>query len=334
MQATDTEVWNTDTNLTARFSTGALDHTVLGGLDYMRYARHLQQSDLYVDNLATSTTGFPLQSIWNIYAPQYNQLSVYISPLPGGGAAFIPADAVKLNDRGTEVQQSTGLYVQDQVKLGNWTAVLGLRQDWLDIEQDGEASRSDQATTGPRGAALQLRLRVDALHLLLRGVHAAARRARRLEYRDRPGRHGRRRPPGGRAGRDRFQVPAGRRAVHDQRRDLRADRAQPRHRHRHAQSRPCRAPRSRCAVSRSRPWARSRASSPPSPPTPTRRRSTRSTRICYRRHSMDFSRRPWSEIRWKPFLSTSHRCGASTRYMTASGAGCRSAPACATSATR
>ena len=73
MQATDTEVWNTDTNLTARFSTGGLDHTVLGGFDYMRYARHLQQSDRYVDNLVTSTsTGFPLQPIWNVYAPQYN----------------------------------------------------------------------------------------------------------------------------------------------------------------------------------------------------------------------------------------------------------------------
>ena len=148
MQATDTEVWNTDTNLTARFSTGDFDHTVLGGLDYMRYARHLQQSDVYVDNLATSTTGFPLQSIWNIYAPQYNQLSVYVSPLPGGGAAFIPADAVKLQNRGREMQQSTGLYIQDQVKLGNWTAVLGLRQDWLDIEQANQPDRSDQATTG------------------------------------------------------------------------------------------------------------------------------------------------------------------------------------------
>ena len=146
MQATDTEVWNTDTNLTARFSTGGLDHTVLGGFDYMRYARHLQQAPLLIDNLVTSTsTGFPLQPIWNVYAPQYGQTSAYLST---SAPFFIPANAVALEDRGMEVQQSTGLYVQDQVKLGNWTAVLGLRQDWLAIEQDGEPDRSDQATTG------------------------------------------------------------------------------------------------------------------------------------------------------------------------------------------
>ena len=163
MQATDTEVWNTDTNLTARFSTGEFDHTVLGGFDYMHYSRHLQQSDVLVDNLITQdATGsfflpfvgaalgnpaLPFQSIWNVYAPQHNQLSYYISPTDTG-VAVIPAGSATLKDRGTEVQQSTGLYIQDQVKLGNWTAVLGLRQDWLAIEQDGQADRSDQATTG------------------------------------------------------------------------------------------------------------------------------------------------------------------------------------------
>jgi iron complex outermembrane receptor protein len=158
MQATDTEVWNTDTNLTARFSTGDFDHTVLGGFDYMRYSRHLMQSDVLVDNLITPTT-FPAaflpflvppvpghQSVWDVYNPSYNQLSYYISPTTGG-YSVVAANAAQLQDRGTEVQQSTGLYVQDQVKLGNWTAVLGLRQDWLAIDQEGEPSRSDQATT-------------------------------------------------------------------------------------------------------------------------------------------------------------------------------------------
>lgn len=157
MQATDTEVWNTDTNLTARFSTGEFDHTVLGGFDYMRYSRHLQQSDIYIDNLVTPTTNpspaaylLPgYQAIWDVYAPQYGQLSYYITPTSTfPGYIAVPANDVKLKDRGTEVQQSTGLYIQDQVKLGNWTAVLGLRQDWLKIEQDGEADRSAEATTG------------------------------------------------------------------------------------------------------------------------------------------------------------------------------------------
>lgn len=157
IQKSDTEVWNTDTNLRARFSTGAFDHTVLGGLDYMRYASHQFQAPVLVDNLITpaNTPAFYLpfigapgyQAPWNVYAPNYGNASYYVSPT-GGGASYIPADAVTLDDRGTEMQQSTGLYIQDEVKLGNWTAVLGLRQDWLKIEQDGEADRSAQATTG------------------------------------------------------------------------------------------------------------------------------------------------------------------------------------------
>ena len=160
IRITDTEVWNTDTNLTARFSTGALDHTVLGGFDYMRYASHQLASPILVDNLITPTTtpaaflpflnavlGVPgYQSVWDIYAPSYGQQPYYIAL--GAGLTFPSPGDVTLEDRGTEVQQSTGLYIQDQVKLGNWTAVLGLRQDWLAIQQDGEADRSEQATTG------------------------------------------------------------------------------------------------------------------------------------------------------------------------------------------
>ena len=127
--------------------TGALDHTVLGGFDYMRYARHLQQAPLLIDNLVTSTsTGFPLQPIWDVYAPQYGQIVCYLARRNWGAFS---RQRRRLDDRGTEMQQSTGLYVQDQVKLGNWTAVLGLRQDWLAIEQDGEPT----AATRRRPAA-------------------------------------------------------------------------------------------------------------------------------------------------------------------------------------
>lgn len=147
MQATNTEVWNTDTNLTARFWTGALDHTLLGGVDYMRYASHQWQAPILIDNLDffgfLSPNG-TAQIPWNVYAPQYDQTPYYVSLTTGG---ILPND-IRLDDRGTEVQQSTGLYLQDQVKLGNWTAVLGLRQDWLSIDQDGEPGRSEQATTG------------------------------------------------------------------------------------------------------------------------------------------------------------------------------------------
>ena len=147
IRLTETEVFNTDTNLTAKFATGDVEHTVLGGFDYMRYSSHQFASDILIDNL--DVFGFlspngTAQIPWNIYAPQYGQTPYYVSLTAGG---ILPSD-IQLDDRGTEVQQSTGLYVQDQVKLGNWAAVLGLRQDWLTIDQDGEAGRSEQATTG------------------------------------------------------------------------------------------------------------------------------------------------------------------------------------------
>ena len=45
-----------------------------------------------------------------------------------------------------EVTQ-TGLYVQDQMRLGDWIAVVGARQDWLENGTEGSDTQKDDALT-------------------------------------------------------------------------------------------------------------------------------------------------------------------------------------------
>ncbi|MBA4110567.1 MAG: TonB-dependent siderophore receptor [Leptothrix sp. (in: Bacteria)] len=90
-----------DTQGEARFSTGQIDHTLLLGLD----TQHIKTEQ---------STGRTTSPGFDLYAPVY------------GTAFTVPVVA--------EVQpntlRQTGLYVQDQLKLGqHWAATLGLRHD-------------------------------------------------------------------------------------------------------------------------------------------------------------------------------------------------------------
>jgi iron complex outermembrane receptor protein len=139
----ETEVFNSDTNLTGKFQTGWIDHKVTGGFDYMHYGEDLKNAGTLIDNLITTTTAgpFAFQPVFDIYKPQYGQSTVL---LPSG----VPANAVPLTARPHEAQEQKGLYIQDQLKLGRWAAVLGIRQDWLKIEQAGAPDEHEEATTG------------------------------------------------------------------------------------------------------------------------------------------------------------------------------------------
>lgn len=141
----DTDVFNTDTNLTATFSTGWIDHKVTGGFDYMHFSNDSRRSDTWIDNLVTlNSAGFPLQPIFDIYNPQYGQLGALIST---GGAFLNPGEAIPVVTMPNETQTQAGLYIQDQLRMGPWIALLGLRQDWLTIDK-GSVDESDTATTG------------------------------------------------------------------------------------------------------------------------------------------------------------------------------------------
>ncbi|UDF31834.1 UNVERIFIED_ORG: TonB-dependent siderophore receptor (plasmid) [Roseateles sp. XES5] len=99
--------FNVDTQLEARFDTGALDHTLLLGLDYLR---------------ASSSTNFgngsgvpPL----DLLNPQY-------------GTAPIAIPAIQRS--GLQEQQQIGLYAQDQIRYDNWVGTFGMRYDFSDID--------------------------------------------------------------------------------------------------------------------------------------------------------------------------------------------------------
>ncbi|MCE8020028.1 TonB-dependent siderophore receptor [Halomonas sp. MCCC 1A11036] len=123
--------WTLDNQLEANLSTGFIDHTVLVGADYQRR-----------DNRVTWPSGlFP-----NIDAfdPQY-----------GAG----PVDMYAPLREDHELRQ-TGIYLQDQMALGNWRLTLGGRYDWVDItstdRDSGDTSELDDTQFSGRAGLLYL----------------------------------------------------------------------------------------------------------------------------------------------------------------------------------
>lgn len=133
-----TDVFNSDTYLTASFQTSAAKHKVTAGFDYMRYSTERDAVSLI------DPTPF------NIFNPTPGLPASYISLSTFGPVA--PSD-IALERRPGQVQTQMGLYLQDQIKLGPWIAVLGVRQDWLTIDPDNAASQDESATTW-RGALM------------------------------------------------------------------------------------------------------------------------------------------------------------------------------------
>ena len=117
-----------DNQVQYEFDTGALSHTLLGGLDY-RWTRFSDKSDFYnVDPI-------------NVFDPIYGS-----APIFGGHS----------NNTVTS-QHQLGLYAQDQIKIDNWSFALGGRYDWANTELDNRLAgtitdKSVSAFTGRVGA--------------------------------------------------------------------------------------------------------------------------------------------------------------------------------------
>ena len=98
----------TDTQVEARLTTGAVEHTVLAGVDYFHteweHYRDLVQASLVLPML-------------NIFDPK-----------PRGSAGYATGLAPQIYTE-TESRQ-TGLYIQDQIVAGKLRVTLGGRQDW------------------------------------------------------------------------------------------------------------------------------------------------------------------------------------------------------------
>ena len=117
-QATSNDNFTTDNNIQVKALTGALAHTVLFGVDYRSlYAR------------SSVGSGFDATA-FDLYAPAYTSVD-------------LPA-LTRLSDA---KQTQTGLYAQDQMRLGAWLATIGVRQDYASTRYTG-ADSDRSATTG------------------------------------------------------------------------------------------------------------------------------------------------------------------------------------------
>ena len=133
---TDTQVFNQDTNLEAKFATGLLAHKVLAGFDYSNF------------RASQGTAGATDRNDFNVYNPVYGQGKWAGTDCNGttydGVTTSLPSlDICSYSDQ--KITQS-GLYIQDQIRLGNWIAVLGARKDWVENESGSTVQKDDAAT--------------------------------------------------------------------------------------------------------------------------------------------------------------------------------------------
>jgi iron complex outermembrane receptor protein len=101
------------------FATGTVTHKVLFGVDI----RNLTEQ-------SSSGYGYDINP-FNLYNPVYGQATAY---------------PVLLQDPGIR-QQVTGLYIQDQMRFGQFLVTAGVRRDELKSEAEGIPSQEDAATT-------------------------------------------------------------------------------------------------------------------------------------------------------------------------------------------
>lgn len=123
-----------DNQLHAHLATGAWDHTLLLGVDYL-------EEDANSINYAG--TAAPI----DLYAPVYGG-TVNLAPTPRSSANQKP--------------KQTGIYLQDQLRHGAWTILLGGRHDHASSTMTNYLTRavgtmSDDAWTGRAGVVYQVR---------------------------------------------------------------------------------------------------------------------------------------------------------------------------------
>lgn len=119
--------FDVDTRLGAKFDTGAVQHDMLFGVDYVH------------DDL-TQTSGYGDASDLNYLNPDYST----------------PVDMPALTDHSRLYMVQTGLYAQDQMQWDQWLLNLGGRYDKAqsrnnDLDDDTQTVKTDYATTGRTG---------------------------------------------------------------------------------------------------------------------------------------------------------------------------------------
>lgn len=122
------KTFNQDTNLEANFGTGVVQHRVLGGLDYA----HFESDRSNIDAFGYTAPNL----VFNVYDPQYGATTWLpaLTPCPNGCAE-------------AQTLTQTGIYIQDQMRLGNWIGVVGARKDWVENGVAGSDKQKDDAIT-------------------------------------------------------------------------------------------------------------------------------------------------------------------------------------------
>ncbi len=121
------EGFTVDNNVEVGFRLGETDHTVLTGLDYRTQTIRVRQASGTVGSL-------------DVFNPVYGSPVTIGSPVP---------------TRRSDSDQ-LGVYTQDQIRWGQWTATMGLRHDWSHdnalVRTTGVGTRyTDEATTWRAG---------------------------------------------------------------------------------------------------------------------------------------------------------------------------------------
>lgn len=106
---------NVDNQIEARLATGPIKHTVLAGVDYFRQSTAFG----YAAGLATSLD--------------------LLNPVYGGAAPTSPLPVASAN---SQTLGQLGLYIQDQIALGGWRLTIGGRQDFAELSNQDDLTRT------------------------------------------------------------------------------------------------------------------------------------------------------------------------------------------------
>jgi iron complex outermembrane receptor protein len=140
----DFNTFTIDNNFNARFDTGGIKHNILVGLDYQRITgENFQQFN-------TGVTANPLTSVPNLglFAPSYG------GTLPSLDLTLLSSAYVNTFSKRDQV----GIYVQDQITIGQLQLIASGRQDWYKQhtlnKKNSTVSQLDQKATTLRLGAL------------------------------------------------------------------------------------------------------------------------------------------------------------------------------------
>ena len=126
----DSYSWTIDNQLQWKLTTGTINHTLLTGIDYFKGS-------------GNQYLVFDAAPPLDLFAPVYNQI-------------FPPPTTLSRDDK-LDIQR-TGVYMQDQIKIGDLSLLIGGRYDKAQssfenkLRPNVNSRRSDQAFTGRAGA--------------------------------------------------------------------------------------------------------------------------------------------------------------------------------------